>query len=128
MCERGADSGASHLDGSMSRFTLDDLAAIITSRAQSTAAASYTKSLLEAVPARAAKKLGEEAIETVIAAIEGDRAALVGESADLVYHLMVVLHQHGIGFDDILAELESRTGRSGHEEKAARASSARRGP
>jgi phosphoribosyl-ATP pyrophosphohydrolase len=104
----------------MTRFTLDDLAAIISARAQSNAAASYTKSLLDAGPARAAKKLGEEAVEVVIAAIEGDAQALTRESADLLYHLLVVLYQRGISLDDVCAELEHRTGRSGHAEKAAR--------
>jgi phosphoribosyl-ATP pyrophosphohydrolase len=103
----------------MTNFTLDDLAAIIAARAKSSAAASYTKSLLDA-PARAAKKLGEEAVETVIAAIEGDAAALARESADLLYHLLIVLHQKGITLADVCAELEHRTGRSGYAEKAAR--------
>jgi phosphoribosyl-ATP pyrophosphohydrolase len=107
----------------MTCFTLDDLAAIIAERAQSTASASYTKSLLDAGPSRAAKKLGEEAIETVIAAIEGDAQALTRESADLLYHLLVVLHQHGISLDDVCAELERRTAQSGHAEKAARCAS-----
>jgi phosphoribosyl-ATP pyrophosphohydrolase len=104
----------------MSRFTLDDLAAIVAARSESTAEASYTRSLLDAGPARVAKKLGEEAVECVIAALDADREALVGECADLVYHLTVLLHLRGIAFDEILAELERRTTRSGHEEKAAR--------
>ncbi len=105
----------------MSRFTLDDLAAVIASRAEASAEASYTRSLLDAGAARVAKKLGEEAIECVIAALDTDRAALVGESADLLYHLMVLLHLRGIALDEILAELERRTKQSGHAEKAARA-------
>jgi phosphoribosyl-ATP pyrophosphohydrolase len=104
----------------MTSFTLDDLAAIIAARANASASASYTKSLLDAGPARAAKKLGEEAVEVVIAAIEGDAQALTRESADLLYHLLVVLHQRGISLGDVCAELEHRTGRSGHAEKAAR--------
>src|ERR1019366_8018852 len=104
----------------MTSFTLDDLAAIISARAQSNAATSYTKTLLDAGPARAAKKLGEEAVEVVIAAIEGDAQALTRESADLLYHLLVVLYQRGISLADVGAELEHRTGRSGHAEKAAR--------
>jgi phosphoribosyl-ATP pyrophosphohydrolase len=103
----------------MTSFTLDDLAAIIAVRAKSSAAVSYTKSLLD-TPGRAAKKLGEEAVETVIAAVEGDAAALTRESADLLYHLLVVLHQKGITLADVYAELEHRTGRSGYAEKAAR--------
>lgn len=107
----------------MSRFTLDDLAAVIASRVEASAEASYTRSLLDGGAARVAKKLGEEAIECVIAALEGDRTALVGESADLLYHLMVLLHLRGIALDEILAELERRTTQSGHAEKAARATS-----
>jgi len=103
----------------MSSFTLDDLAAIIAGRANASPGVSYTKSLLDA-PARAAKKLGEEAVETVIAAVEGDAEALTRESADLLYHLLVVLHQKGITLADVCAELEHRTGRSGYAEKAAR--------
>ena len=104
----------------MNRFSLDDLAAIIIARVGSTAEQSYTKSLLEAGPARAAKKLGEEAVETVIAAIEGDRTALIKESADVLYHLLVLLTSRGISFDEVMAELKDRTSRSGHTEKAAR--------
>jgi len=104
----------------MTDFTLDTLAALIKARAASTAEKSYTKSLLEAGPSRAAKKMGEEAVETVIAAIEGDRAALISESADLVYHLLVLMETRGIALSDVLAELEKRTVQSGHEEKAQR--------
>ncbi len=104
----------------MSQFTLADLAAIIAQRANADAKDSYTKSLLQAGPARAAKKLGEEAVETVIAAIEDEPKALVSESADLLYHLLVVLQTRGVALDDVVAELERRTRQSGHEEKAAR--------
>lgn len=104
----------------MTKFTLADLAAIIATRADARAETSYTKSLLDGGPARAAKKLGEEAVETVIAAIEGERKALVSESADLLYHLLVVLQVRGIELDEIMGELERRTAQSGHEEKAAR--------
>jgi phosphoribosyl-ATP pyrophosphohydrolase len=104
----------------MTKFSLDDLAAIIAKRADASAEASYTKALLVAGPIRAAKKLGEEAIETVIAAVEGEPQALVSESADLLYHLLVVLQARGVALDDVLAELERRTRQSGHEEKASR--------
>ncbi|MCI0466038.1 MAG: phosphoribosyl-ATP diphosphatase [Beijerinckiaceae bacterium] len=104
----------------MTRFTLEDLAAIIAARAGANAEASYTKSLLDASPARAAKKLGEEAVEAVIAAVERDAQALTRESADLIYHLFVVLHQNGVSLADVCSELERRTGQSGHAEKAAR--------
>ena len=104
----------------MSEFGLEDLAAIIATRAGATAEASYTKSLLDGGPRRAAKKMGEEAIETVIAAIDGDREALVCESADLLYHLLVVLQACGVPLDDVLAELKRRTAQSGHDEKNSR--------
>ena len=106
----------------MSRFSLDDLAAIVATRAGATAEASYTKSLLEAGPARAAKKFGEEAIEAVIAAIEGDRNALTKEIADVLYHLIVLLRARDISLDEVMLELQSRTLQSGHAEKAGRGS------
>jgi len=106
----------------MSRFSLDDLAAIIATRAGSTAAQSYTKSLLEAGPSRAAKKFGEESVEAVIAAIEGDRTALIKESADVLYHLVVLLRSRDISLDEVMEELKHRTARSGHAEKAGRGS------
>jgi phosphoribosyl-ATP pyrophosphohydrolase len=106
----------------MSRFSLDDLAAIIATRAGSTAEQSYTKSLLEAGPGRAAKKFGEEAVEAVIAAMEGDREALVRESADVLYHLIVLLRVRDISLDEVMGELQRRTAQSGHAEKAGRGS------
>ena len=105
----------------MSRFAeiLARLAAVIESRAGGDPAASYTARLL-ADPALAAKKLGEEAIEAVIAAAQGDRAALASESADLIYHWLVVLAAAGVSLDDVAAKLEAREGTSGLAEKAAR--------
>ena len=81
---------------------------------------SYTAKLLAGGPARAAKKLGEEAVEAVIAAVQGDRAALTAEAADVLYHLLVVLQAGGVPLQDVMAELERRTARSGLAEKAAR--------
>ena len=104
----------------MSAFTLDTLALIIKARRGAGADASYTKSLLEQGPARAAKKFGEEAVELVIAAVEGAPGPLTAEAADVVYHLLVLLESAGVAFPDVLAELERRTGQSGHAEKAAR--------
>jgi phosphoribosyl-ATP pyrophosphohydrolase len=104
----------------MSRFSLDNLAAIVAARAGSTAEQTYTKSLLEAGPARAAKKFGEEAVEAVIAAMEGDRTALVQESADVLYHLIVLLTARDISWDEVMEELQHRTSQSGHAEKAGR--------
>ena len=96
------------------------LAAVIESRKGGDATASYTAKLL-ADPALAAKKLGEEAIEAVIAATQGDKAALAAESADLIYHWLVVLAAAGVSLEDVAAKLEAREGISGLAEKAARA-------
>ena len=101
-------------------FTLDDLAALIKARRNDSASTSYTKTLLDAGMARIAKKFGEEAVETVIAAMDGDRSALVNEAADTLYHLLVMLEARDISLDDVLRELERRTKQSGLAEKAAR--------
>ena len=106
----------------MSTFTLDDLAAIIRARADGDAAASYTKSLLDKGPARVAKKFGEEAVELVIAAAERERSAVVAESADVLYHLLVLLQACEIPLGEVVEELQRRTAQSGHQEKAARPS------
>ena len=81
---------------------------------------SYTAQLLAAGPARAAKKLGEEAVELAIAAAQGDRAAVVSESADLLYHWLVLLAACGVEPDAVAEALAAREGRSGLEEKASR--------
>ena len=104
----------------MSRFTVHDLAATIDARAASGGEASYTKKLLDKGAEHCAKKFGEEAVETVIAAIENDRAHLIAESADLLFHLLVLLKARGISLADVEAALAQRTSRSGLEEKAAR--------
>ena len=104
----------------MSAFSLPDLEAIVAERAAASPETSYTAKLLAGGPALAAKKLGEEAVEAVIAAVAGDRAALVSEAADLVYHLLVVLRGAGIASDDVMAELGRRTSQSGLAEKASR--------
>lgn len=101
-------------------FTLADLEKIVTERASAAPDESWTARLLAAGPERAAKKFGEEAIEAVIAAATGTQAELVAESADVLYHLMVVLAARGVRLDDVMAELEGRTARSGLAEKAAR--------
>jgi phosphoribosyl-ATP pyrophosphohydrolase len=104
----------------MTRFTIHDLAATIDARAAAGGESSYTRKLLDKGPAHCAKKLGEEAVETVIAGVEGDKGALVAESADLIYHLMVLLKSRGVTLGDVEAALGQRTGMSGLEEKAAR--------
>ncbi len=101
-------------------FTLDDLAALIRSRRNDSASASYTKSLLDSGAARVARKFGEEAVEAIIAAVEGDREGLTNEAADVLYHLLVLLEARDVALSDVLAELGRRTAQSGLAEKAAR--------
>ncbi|GJD35753.1 phosphoribosyl-ATP diphosphatase [Methylobacterium aerolatum] len=104
----------------MSTYTLADLDRLVASRAGTDPGASYTAKLLSEGPAKAAKKLGEEAVEAVIAAVQGDREGLKNEAADVLYHLLVVLKAGGVGLDAVMAELERRTGQSGLAEKASR--------
>ena len=104
----------------MSRFTIHDLAATIDARAASGGEASYTKKLLDKGAEHCAKKLGEEAVETVIAAVENDPTQLVAESADLIYHLLMLLKSRGVSLADVEAALAQRTSMSGLEEKASR--------
>jgi phosphoribosyl-ATP pyrophosphohydrolase len=101
-------------------FTLESLAAIIAERARSGGERSYTKKLLAEGAEKCAKKLGEEAMETALAAVAGEPKALVAESADLLYHLLVVLESRGVALADVYAELERRSARSGLDEKASR--------
>ena len=102
----------------MSRFTLHDLAAIIDARAAAGGEASYTRKLLDKGPAQCAKKMGEEAVETVIAAVGTDREHLISESADLLFHLLVLLKSRDVRLEEVEAALGKRTGMSGLEEKA----------
>jgi phosphoribosyl-ATP pyrophosphohydrolase len=104
----------------MPPFTIHDLAAIIDARAALGGEASYTRKLLDKGAEHCAKKLGEEAVETVIAAVENDRGHLINESADLLFHLLVLLKSRDVPFGEVEAALAQRTGMSGLEEKAAR--------
>jgi phosphoribosyl-ATP pyrophosphohydrolase len=104
----------------MSKFTLADLEKRVHERAQARASESYTRALLDKGVDHCAKKLGEEAIETVLAALQNDKGKLIGEAADLLYHLLVVLEARGVKLADVEAALEKRTAQSGHEEKASR--------
>ena len=104
----------------MASFSLHDLETAIRERARSGDPESWTARLFAGGMDKAAQKLGEEAVETVIAAVRGDKKGVVSESADLVYHWLVVLALAGVSLDDVLAELERRTGRSGIAEKASR--------
>jgi phosphoribosyl-ATP pyrophosphohydrolase len=104
----------------MATFTLHDLEKRVQERAQASADVSYTRKLVDRGVAHCAKKLGEEAVEAAIAAIAEDRTRTVAEAADVLYHLLVVLHVRGISLDEVEAELAARTRQSGLDEKAAR--------
>jgi phosphoribosyl-ATP pyrophosphohydrolase len=104
----------------MSRFSLHDLASIIDARATSGGEVSYTRKLLDKGSEHCAKKFGEEAVETVIAAVGNNRENLIAESADVLFHLLVLLKSRGVALEEVEAVLEKRTGMSGLEEKAAR--------
>jgi phosphoribosyl-ATP pyrophosphohydrolase len=106
----------------MGSFSLTDLEAIVATRAEASPDESWTAKLVAAGQPKAAKKLGEEAIEAVMAAVTGDRENLVYESADLLYHLMVVLKIADIPLEAVMEELAKRTGQSGLSEKASRES------
>ena len=93
----------------MSRFTIHDLAATIDARAASGGEASYTRKLLDKGPEHCAKKFGEEAVETVIAAVENDRGHLIAESADLLFHLLVLLKSRDVKLEEVEAALAQRT-------------------
>jgi phosphoribosyl-ATP pyrophosphohydrolase len=104
----------------MAEDTLAKLQAVIAARRKADPKSSYVASLnakgLDAI----LKKVGEEATEAVIAAKGGEREQLVHETADLLFHCLVMLDWHGIAMAEVLAELERREGRSGHDEKASR--------
>jgi phosphoribosyl-ATP pyrophosphohydrolase len=104
----------------MSTFTLHDLEKRVQERAQASAEVSYTRKLIDRGKVQCAKKLGEEAVEAAIAAIAEDRQRIIAEAADVLYHLLVVLHVSGISLDEVEAELGTRTQQSGLDEKAAR--------
>lgn len=104
----------------MTDFTLHDLEAIVAKRAASEDEKSYTRKLIGKGVGKCAQKLGEEAVESVIAAMKGDREELTKETADLFYHLLVVLNISGVKLDEVMAELANRTGQTGLEEKASR--------
>ena len=100
--------------------TLSRLEATIAARRAASPDASYVARLTAKGLPKIAQKLGEEATETVIAAVSGSNEELVGESADLIFHLLVLLQAKGVSLDHVLAELERRKGLSGLEEKASR--------
>jgi len=100
--------------------TLERIAATIEQRKGGDARKSYVAGLLAGEEDAVLKKIGEEAIETVLAAKSGDRLHLVRETADLWFHCLIMLSRHGLGPGDVLAELHRREGISGIDEKAAR--------
>ena len=101
-------------------FSLTELETIVADRGSVTDGSSYTAGLLARGPAKCAQKFGEEAVETVIAAISSDKQELTKEAADALYHLLVLLRACELPLSAVMAELEQRTSRSGLEEKAAR--------
>ena len=104
---------------------LDRLADTVEARKGGDADASYVSRLLSQGEDAILKKIGEEATETVMAAKDGKPAAIVGEMADLWFHCLIALEQHGLKPADVLAELARREGLSGLDEKAARKDGAR---
>lgn len=104
----------------MGSFTLADLEAIVAARAAANPEVSYTARLLADGPMKAAKKLGEEAVEAALAAVVHDRENLTAEAADVLYHLLVVLRGADIPVSAVMDELQRRTGQSGLQEKASR--------
>ena len=99
---------------------IDRLFAVIQSRKGADPATSYTAKLLSQGTLKIAKKLGEEGVETALAAVAQDKACLAAESADLLYHLLVLWAACDLTPEDAYKALESRTHRSGIEEKASR--------
>jgi len=104
----------------MSAFTLNDLEARVHERAAASPDVSYTRKLLDKGIAHCAKKLGEEAVEVALAAVTEDRERLIAETADLFYHLLVVLEARGVKLAEVETALAARTSQSGVDEKASR--------
>ena len=104
----------------MAKYTLQDLEKRIQERAKASPDVSYTRKLLDKGVAHCAKKLGEEAVEAVIAASAESRERLIAESGDLLYHLLIVLHARDIKLSEVEDALAARTGMSGLEEKSSR--------
>lgn len=107
----------------MADFSLNDLAAIIAARAASGSAESYTVRLLGTGRTGCARKFGEEAVEIIIAALDGDADALTAEAADVLYHLLVLLRAADVPLERVMADLASRTKQGGLAEKASRPAS-----
>ncbi len=104
----------------MKRFSLADLEKRVAERAKASAKESYTRALLDKGVGYCAKKLNEEAFEAGMAAVQESKGRLIAESADVLYHLLVLLKARGVPLAKVEAELAKRTKRTGHEEKASR--------
>ena len=101
-------------------MTLHELEQTIIARKSADPSSSWTAQLLSKGPDKCAAKFGEEAVEALIEAAKGDRAALTSEAADVLYHLLVMLASRDVALDDVFAELSRRTAQSGLDEKARR--------
>jgi phosphoribosyl-ATP pyrophosphohydrolase len=105
-------------------FSLEQLDERVLLRATASPSESYTAKLVAAGVKRCAQKFGEEAVEAVVAGAGGDKGELIGEAADVLYHLLVLLHAADVPLSAVMAELETRTAQSGLEEKASRGGAA----
>ena len=101
-------------------FSLEALNQRVTERAAASPEESYTAKLLHDGVDRCARKFGEEAVETIVAAVGRDKTGLTLEAADVLYHLLVLLRVSGITLDEVMTELDKRTAQSGLAEKASR--------
>ena len=101
----------------MSKFTLSDLEKRVHERAKASASDSYTRALLDKGVAHCAKKLGEEAVETAMAAVQEDKGRLIAEAGDLLYHLLVLWADRDLKPVEVWQQLAEREGFSGLEEK-----------
>ena len=101
-------------------FSFAELNDRVAERASASPDESYTAKLLRDGIDRCARKFGEEAVELIVSAVSRDKEGLTGEAADVIYHLLVLLKSAGVTLDEVMAELERRTGQTGLEEKAAR--------
>jgi phosphoribosyl-ATP pyrophosphohydrolase len=102
-------------------FSLEDLSRRVAERGKASTAESYTAKLLAEGIDRCAQKFGEEAVETIVAAVARDKAGLTAEAADVLYHLLVLLEASSVPLSAVMAALEQRTAQSGLAEKASRA-------
>ncbi|MFL2795884.1 MAG: phosphoribosyl-ATP diphosphatase [Paracoccaceae bacterium] len=96
---------------------LEDLVKTINARAEADPSESWTAKLLSQGPEKCAEKFGEEAVEAIIEAVKGDNKALISESADVIFHYLIMLKSRNINFEDVMKELENRTNKSGLKEK-----------